>query len=138
MLRVSDTGTGIPLELQKHIFDPFYTTKGDQGTGLGLSAVQNLINRCGGRVLCHSNPLQGTTFELHFPLIEQPTRQKVLWLDSQSQWNTDSDKILHQGGFEIVRVSKAEELKQGLNQSDSVRALVLDADFAEQAHPWIS
>ena len=37
-----------------------------------------------------------------------------------------------------MRVSKAEELKQGLNQSDSVRALVLDADFAEQAHPWIS
>ena len=137
VLRVSDTGSGIPAELQKHIFDPFYTTKGEQGTGLGLSAVQTLINRCGGRVLCHSNPLQGTTFELHFPLVEQPPLQKVLWLDSQSQWTTDTDKILHQGGFEIVRISKSDELKQGLNQSDSVCAIVMDADLIEQVDPLI-
>ena len=88
---VSDTGSEFS-RASKTYFDPFYTTKGDQGTGLGQSAVQTLINRCGGRVLCHSNPLQGTTFELHFPLVEQPPLQKVLWLDSQSQWTTDTDE----------------------------------------------
>lgn len=70
VLEVSDTGEGIPVEQQQRIFEPFYTTKGEQGTGLGLSAVQSLLNRCGGRVLLRSNALKGTTFVLHFPLVE--------------------------------------------------------------------
>jgi two-component system NtrC family sensor kinase len=70
VLEVSDTGEGIPIDQQQRIFEPFYTTKGEQGTGLGLSAVQSLLNRCGGRVLLRSNALKGTTFELHFPLVE--------------------------------------------------------------------
>ena len=50
-LRISDTGCGIPEDVQKKIFEPFYTTKGSrQGTGLGLSVVRNIIASVGGKI----------------------------------------------------------------------------------------
>ena len=62
-LRISDTGCGIPEDVQKKIFEPFYTTKGSrQGTGLGLSVVRNIIASVGGKIEVESRQGEGTTF----------------------------------------------------------------------------
>ena len=67
-LRVSDTGCGISESARQQIFEPFYTTKGSrQGTGLGLSVVQNMIRSVDGRIEVKSAPDQGTCFELYIP-----------------------------------------------------------------------
>lgn len=67
-LRVSDTGCGISESARQQIFEPFYTTKGSrQGTGLGLSVVQNMIRSVDGRIEVKSEPDQGTCFELYIP-----------------------------------------------------------------------
>lgn len=67
-IRVRDTGSGIPLEIQERIFEPFYTTKAaGKGTGLGLATVRNFVAEAGGRIQVDSIPGMGTTFTLRFP-----------------------------------------------------------------------
>jgi PAS domain S-box-containing protein len=67
-LRITDTGAGIPEEVQAKIFDPFFTTKPiGQGTGLGLSIVAGIVQAHGGEIRVESIPGQGTTFNLSFP-----------------------------------------------------------------------
>jgi signal transduction histidine kinase len=72
MVRISDTGIGIPAEQLPHIFDRFYQVDGSatrrhQGLGLGLALVRELITRHGGDVTATSDTGQGTTFILRIP-----------------------------------------------------------------------
>lgn len=67
-LQVSDTGCGIGDDAMQKIFEPFYTTKGSrQGTGLGLSVVQNMVTSVGGTIRVESKSGEGTTFILEIP-----------------------------------------------------------------------
>jgi two-component system, NtrC family, sensor kinase len=66
---VSDTGCGIPPEIQARIFDPFFTTKPvGKGTGLGLSVSYGIIEKHGGKIEVASQPGEGTTFTVWLPL----------------------------------------------------------------------
>ncbi len=67
---VSDTGPGIPREIQAKVFDPFFTTKGE-GSGLGLSTVHSIVKRHGGQLTLESSPGNGTTFTLFLPAAEE-------------------------------------------------------------------
>ncbi|MBI5551371.1 MAG: two-component sensor histidine kinase [Desulfobacterales bacterium] len=68
-LSISDTGCGISAEHMEKIFDPFFTTKPvGKGTGLGLSICFSIIQRLGGRIDVHSEPGQGTRFDIELPL----------------------------------------------------------------------
>ena len=66
IVEISDNGPGIPKEDQKRIFDPFYTTKGKKGSGLGLYITKQLIERNGGKIKINSKVGKGTTFHLEF------------------------------------------------------------------------
>lgn len=67
-IRVSDTGCGIPPETLPHIFDPFFTTKElGEGTGLGLSVVQNILISHGGCIEVRSEPGKGSDFLVYLP-----------------------------------------------------------------------
>ncbi len=68
VLRVSDEGVGMSDETQRHIFEPFYSTKEKgKGTGLGLSLVYSIVKRSGGYIAVESSPRNGSTFSLFFP-----------------------------------------------------------------------
>ena len=64
---VQDEGTGMDDETRHRIFQPFFTTKGANGTGLGLSVSQEIISRHGGRFEVHSHPGQGTRIRALLP-----------------------------------------------------------------------
>ena len=64
----ADTGCGIPEEELSRIFDPFYTTKGTGGTGLGLSVTYGIIEQHGGRIDVQSWPDEGTVFQVSIPV----------------------------------------------------------------------
>jgi len=64
---VCDTGKGIPPEFVPHIFDPFFSTKGDGGTGLGLSVSYGIIKNHGGEIRVESKVGVGTTFTVELP-----------------------------------------------------------------------
>ena len=69
VIRVSDEGPGIPMEMRDKIFDIFYTSKPvGKGTGLGLSISQNIINLHGGSIRFECPPEGGTTFVIELPL----------------------------------------------------------------------
>lgn len=69
IIKVSDTGPGIPVELRDKIFDIFFTTKPvGKGTGLGLSITQNIIQLHGGTIGFDCPPGGGTTFTIELPL----------------------------------------------------------------------
>lgn len=73
-LAVQDTGGGMSEEVRQHAFEPFYTTKPwGYGTGLGLSAVHDILIDASGSVTIDSKLGEGTTFQLRLPLLE-PTR----------------------------------------------------------------
>lgn len=68
-LEFSDTGSGIPLEIQGKIFDPFFTTKPiGKGTGLGLSLAYGIIHKHHGSITLDSAPGRGTTFRIVLPI----------------------------------------------------------------------
>lgn len=68
VITVSDDGAGIPAEQLPYVFEPFFTTRGDDGgTGLGLSIVYGIVTQHGGFVTVHSEPGHGTEFRLCFP-----------------------------------------------------------------------
>ncbi len=75
MLRVADTGSGIPKECQATIWDPFFTTK-ETGMGLGLAVVQSVVERHGGHVTLASEPGKGTTIQISLPLSRQPSSRR--------------------------------------------------------------
>ncbi|WP_243316834.1 sensor histidine kinase [Geothrix paludis] len=64
---VQDNGRGIPAEDLPRIFEPFYTTKGSHGTGLGLAVSWGIVEAHGGTLEVHSDPGQGTCFTLRIP-----------------------------------------------------------------------
>ena len=65
---VADTGTGIPKELQTSMFEPFVSTKGEKGTGLGLWIVKGIVENHNGRIQVRSAVGKGTIFKLAFPI----------------------------------------------------------------------
>ena len=71
LLEVRDTGTGIPPEALAHIWEPFFTTKGEaKGTGLGLSTVRGIVENHRGFIALQTAAGTGTTFQVYLPAAE--------------------------------------------------------------------
>lgn len=69
LLQVSDQGTGVPEDVEKRIFDPFFSTKGSGGTGLGLAVARKIARENFGELeLAEKSPAGGATFALYLPL----------------------------------------------------------------------
>lgn len=79
ILEVTDNGIGMPQENVDKIFQPFFTTKGYQSSGMGLSSSHGIIQRHGGAIHVKSEPDKGTTFTVSLPKAEEQ-----LWSEGQS------------------------------------------------------
>ena len=67
---IADTGSGIPPDMLNTIFEPFVTTKGEKGTGLGLWIVKGIVQNHAGRLKVRSKLGQGTVFKIDLPVVK--------------------------------------------------------------------
>jgi len=126
VLRVSDTGIGIPRAIRDRIFDPFFTTKEiGKGTGLGLPTVQAVIKSHGGFINVESEEGIGSVFTIYLPAIEQ-----VVATESLSPTTLFP---VHAGGLVLV-IDDEEAIRLSTQQTlESYGYRVLTADGGVEA-----
>jgi PAS domain S-box-containing protein len=115
-LSVSDSGSGMDKATQERIFEPFFTTKGPgEGTGLGLSVVYGIMQSHEGAITVYSEPGQGTTFHLYFPVhsgevskalpadgpIPHGHGQHILYVDDEEPLALLGKRTLEQLGYKV-------------------------------------
>jgi two-component system, cell cycle sensor histidine kinase and response regulator CckA len=118
VIRVVDTGIGIPEERLCRIFDPFYTTKdAGKGSGLGLATAFGIMAQHGGRIAVSSRVGDGTTFEVIMPVsaatIEAPAErpgpilpnggtETILLVEDEVGVRTLTKTILERAGYQVI------------------------------------
>jgi PAS domain S-box-containing protein len=143
-VRVEDTGTGIPDEIQERIFEPFFTTKhSEKGTGMGLAVVYGIVQSHRGAIALHSAPGAGARFEIRLPLCDaalaarppaarEPLRGsgRVLVVDDEPAVRRVAARMLRRLGYQP---EEAEDGASGLArlraEPGGFAALVLDLDM---------
>jgi signal transduction histidine kinase len=118
---ISDTGTGMTEEVRARCLEPFFSTKGELGTGLGLSMVFGVIARHEGRIEIESEQGCGTTFRIFFPPEGESDVQasvealplvrplQVLVVDDEEQSREIVSKYLTSDGHKVLSVSGPEK-----------------------------
>jgi signal transduction histidine kinase len=92
-VRVRDHGVGMPSDVMDRIFEPYFTTKGDRGTGLGVPQVDALMERVGGFVRVDSTVGRGTTFDLFFPAQDEVPTTGDTWQELDT-WANEGGAIV--------------------------------------------
>ncbi len=77
-IAVADNGCGMSPEVAEQIWEPFFTTKGEQGTGLGLEVSKSIVEGHGGTIACESSNGAGATFTIRLPALESPPTPTTL------------------------------------------------------------
>ncbi|MET0494678.1 MAG: PAS domain S-box protein, partial [Actinoplanes sp.] len=136
-LRVADTGTGIPADIIEHVFEPFYTTKGEgTGTGLGLATVYGIVTQAGGTIDIQSQDGVGTTFTIVLPATDEVaepdpapvayervhTDEMVLIVEDEEALREVTERIFIRGGFRVMTAA------------NGVEAIALAAGYAGEIH----
>ena len=128
VIRVSDTGVGIPPDRLTKIFEPFFTTKRTgEGTGLGLSTAYGIVKQSGGFIFVDSTPGEGTVFTLYFPVrhdteglaaprpaaparvVMRPGEGVVLLVEDEAPVRAFASRALRMRGFTVLEADSAEE-----------------------------
>jgi PAS domain S-box-containing protein len=139
-ITVTDNGTGMDAATLAHAAEPFFTTKGLNGTGLGLSMVQGFAEQSGGRMRVRSTLGLGTTVELLLPPVAADIAQAarpppkphapgggtVLLVDDENDVLATTRAVLERAGFAVVCASGAAEALHKLNEHASIDILVTD------------
>ncbi len=123
ILEVSDTGMGMDEDTRRRCLEPFFTTKGERGTGLGLAMVYGTIQRHEGNIDLHSVVGEGTRFTLKLPLrqpgeatapggsdaVGTPTPRRVLVVDDQPVFVNILHRYLTEDGHTVDTAADGRE-----------------------------
>jgi signal transduction histidine kinase len=121
IIEVTDTGTGMTEEVRNRCLEPFFSTKGENGTGLGLSTVLGIIKRHEGTVEIASEPGFGTTFRISLPGLVEVVRDQdeetpkldrslhVLLVDDEPVSRHVLQKLLSADGHTVVTATNGTE-----------------------------
>ncbi len=145
-VKVIDEGTGIPADLRRKIFEPFYTTKRTgEGTGLGLSTAYGIVKQTGGFIFVDSVDGAGSEFTLYFPAVSAETALPkppevasrrvpaetrdgvVLLVEDEAPVRAFASRALRLRGYTVLEAESAEQALQLLEDENlSVDVFVTD------------
>ncbi|MBV1857851.1 MAG: response regulator [Nannocystaceae bacterium] len=126
-LRVSvrDEGEGIAVGDIERIFEPFFSTKNEHGTGLGLATVYGAVTQAGGTISVRNAEPQGALFEMSFPISssvpkdapasppeESPSPAIVLVVEDEPLVRRTTARVLESAGYEVIAATSGEEALQ--------------------------
>ena len=115
---IKDDGVGIPSELHRKIFAPFFSSKGVNGTGLGLTVARKIVERHVGEITVDSVPGEGATFRIVFPVA------KML---SETKENPKSDQVIEPAVIMVVDVDdNVRELMKDVLEKDGHEVYCFD------------
>lgn len=136
MIRIEDSGCGIPPERLQKVFEPFFTTKGvGKGTGLGLSTVYGIVKQSGGFIFVDSEVGKGSVFSLYFPvhaampeqtaalvpetvnLSARPGEGVVLLVEDEAPVRAFASRALRLRGYTVLEAESAEEALRTLEDT---------------------
>ena len=127
VIRVIDTGHGIPPDKRDKIFEPFFTTKRTgEGTGLGLSTVYGIIKQTGGFIFVDSTEGEGTIFSIYLPAqahsaataAREPAETRksvvprggvVMLVEDEAPVRAFASRALRMQGYQVIEAASAEE-----------------------------
>ena len=143
IVRVADTGEGMPPEIRRRIFEPFFTTKGvGRGTGLGLATVYAAVMQAGGHLRVRSALGHGTTIEAWLPRaaapFEQPARpdaidqlragggsETILVVEDETAVRLSVHRILERAGYQVLEARHGRDALRVWRERRGEIALVL-------------
>lgn len=146
VIEVSDTGCGIPPEIQEKIYEPFFTTKEvGEGTGLGLSTVYGIVKQTGGHIHVSSREGEGTTFTIFLPRFEseeeiadlraergevEPRRDltgagTILLVEDEDAVRLFGARALRNKGYEVIEAVNGENALEVLESAEHAIDLVV-------------
>ena len=148
-VKVSDTGCGMPQEVQERIFEPYFTTKKQgEGTGFGLSIVHGIVRKHRGAITVDSEIGKGSTFTIYFPLLKEAVSQKskeqapvqervsgngrILYVDDDQTILSMGREILESYGYNVVTATNGRRAMDIFSRNpDGFDALVTDYSMPE-------
>jgi len=120
VVEVADTGIGMSPEVREHCFDAFFTTKGEHGSGLGLSVSYQIITRHSGQITVESEVGKGTVFTVYLPIAAESetmvgdphqtvssSNLRILTVDDDEAVRTAIMHLLQADGHHVTAVSDA-------------------------------
>lgn len=142
MISVTDTGPGIPKELQPRIFDPFFSTK-PKGHGLGLATCHSIIKRHEGAIEVCSEPGKGTSFTIYLPAVKSITSEPLpeknishrgsgifLVMDDEEVMRAILSAMLESLGYEVICTANGQEaidfMSQSIKEKKDVAGMLFD------------
>lgn len=142
VLTATDTGCGMDKETESHIFEPFYSTKGSDGTGLGLSQIYGFVTRSDGAVKVYSELGHGTRFAIYFPRLNKKQvnlediaiknnealyrgTETLLIVDDETSLAAVMKSILELQGYSILLACSGQQALEVLS-TNKVDAVVTD------------
>ncbi|SHJ90537.1 PAS domain S-box-containing protein [Malonomonas rubra DSM 5091] len=142
-LSISDTGTGIPQEVLKKIFDPYFSTK-QQGSGLGLAICHSIISKHGGTISVESAIGKGTCFHIYLPAAtgslttsDQPIptflskrKGRIMVVDDEEGVRTIATEMLKEMGHDVLTADEGQLAvdiyRKNLEQKTPIDVMIMD------------
>ncbi len=152
-LTTTDTGAGMDEETAARIFEPFFSTKGDSGTGLGLATVYGIVTQHGGHIWCESRLGRGTTFSICLPAAEdrpaapEPTQaaevvggtEVILVVEDEPAILTVASKLLEHHGYTVLQaVSGEKALEVAASHDGRIHLLLTDVVMPDRSGPELA
>jgi PAS domain S-box-containing protein len=151
MVAITDTGAGMGEDVLAHVFEPFFSTKAEKGTGLGLATVYGIVKQSGGHIGVYSEVGLGTTFKIYFPIVEEPAEvgakaasrasaaaggEVVLLVEDEDAVRRMTAHVLERAGYRILAAENGiEALRLAASPAERIDLLVTDVVMPGMSGP---